>query len=112
MGQWKSLLKLKPFLQKHRLVLTFDIVGLLISSLITTPVPYVTGRSLDKVLLGSHRLSDVFTYIAVLAGLYLVSYGVSLLAKNSFVRINQTIVNEMCTAVMSKVMDLPMSYLS
>lgn len=112
MGQWKSLLKLKPFLHKHRLVLIFGIVGLLISSLITTPVPYITGQLLDKVLLGSRRLSDVFAYIAVLAGLYLVSYGVSLLAKNSFVRINQTIVNEMRTAVMSKVMDLPMSYLS
>lgn len=112
MGQWKSLLKLKPFLHKHRFVLLLGIVGLLISSLVTTPVPYITGRLLDKVLLGSHSLSDVFAYIAALAGLYLVSYGVSLFAKNSFVRINQTIVNEMRTAVMFKVMDLPMSYLS
>lgn len=112
MGEWKSLLKLRPFLQKHRPVLLLGIVGLLISSLITTPVPYITGRLLDKVLLGSRRLSDVFAYIAVLAGLYLASYGVSLLAKNSFVCINQTIINELRTAVMSKVMDLPMSYLS
>lgn len=112
MGQWKSLLKLRPFLQKHRLALILGVAGLLIRSLLTTPGPYITGRLLDKVLLGNRRLSDVLVYIAVLAGLYLLSYGVSLFAKNSFVRINQTIVNEMRTAIMSKVMDLPMSYLS
>lgn len=112
MGKWKSLLKLKPFLQKHRFTLMIGVLGLLLSSIFTTPVPYLTGQLLDKVLMGNRHLSDVFLYIAVIGGLYLLNYGISLLAKNGFVQMNQTIVNEMRSAVMSKVMDLPMSYLS
>lgn len=44
--------------------------------------------------------------------LYLLDYGVSVGAQNLFVKINNSVVNELRYSVMRKVLDLPMSYLS
>ncbi|PYG89358.1 ATP-binding cassette subfamily C protein [Ruminiclostridium sufflavum DSM 19573] len=112
MGKWKSLLKLKPFLKKYRLILFAGIVGIILSSVLTTPVPYFIGHLLDKVLMGNKSYHDLYLYVGVIAALYLLDYGISLISKNLFVRINNSVVNEMRYSVMGKVMDLPMSYLS
>ncbi len=112
MGKWKSLLKLKPFLKKFRWILFAGILGSILSSLLSTPVPYLIGHLLDKVFMGNKSYNDLYLYIGVITGLYLLDYGVSLVSKNLFVRINNSVVNEMRYSVMGKVMDLPMSYLS
>lgn len=112
MGKWKSLLKLRPFLKKYRLILVLGIVGILISSVLSTPIPYLTGLLLDKVLMGSKSYQQLYLYIGGIGVLYLLQYVVSLLSKNQFIRMNSSVVNEMRTTVMKKVLDLPMSYLS
>lgn len=112
MGKWKSLLKLKPFLKKHQIVLIAGILGTIFSSLLSTPAPYLTGQLLDKVLLGNRNYNDFYIYIGGIALLYLIDYGVSLFSKNLFVKINSSIVNELRYSVMNKVMDLPMGYFS
>lgn len=112
MGKWTSLLKLKPFLKRHRPVLLAGILGILLSSLLSTPIPYLTGQLLDKVLLGNKSYRDLYLYIGGIAVIYLADYGVSLVSKNLFVKINNAVVNELRYSVMGKVMDLPMSYLS
>lgn len=112
MGEWKSLLRLKPFLKKYRLILIAGIAGIILSSVLATPIPYIIGHLLDKVLMGNKSYNELYLYIGIIAALYLVGYGVSLISKNLFVRINNSVVNEMRYTVMRKVMDLPMSYLS
>lgn len=112
MGKWKSLLKLRPFLKKYRLILFAGILGSILSALLSTPVPYLIGHLLDKVLMENKSYQDLYLYGGVIAGLYLLDYVVSLVSKNLFVRINNSVVNEMRYSVMGKVMDLPMSYLS
>lgn len=112
MGKWKSILKLRPFLKKYRLILVLGIVGILFSSVLSTPIPYLTGLLLDKVLMGSKSYQQLYLYIGGIGVLYLLQYIVSLLSKNQFIRMNSSVVNEMRTTVMKKVLDLPMSYLS
>lgn len=111
-GKWKSLLKLRPFLKKYRWILLAGISGILLSSLLITPVPYLIGHLLDKVLMGNKSYRELYFYVGVIAALYLLDYIISLISKNLFVKINNSVVNEMRYSVMSKVMDLPMSYLS
>lgn len=82
------------------------------SSLLTIPVPYLTGRLIDKVFLGNKSVHALFLYIGVIAILYLLDYGISIGAQNLFVKVNNSVVNELRHSVMSKVLDLPMSYLS
>ena len=112
MGKWKSLLKLKPFLKKYKLRLIVGIIGMILSSVLAVPVPYLIGQLLDKVLMGNKSYHDLYLYVGVIAALYLFDYGVSLISKNLFARINNSFVNDIRYYVMGKVMDLPMSYLS
>ncbi len=112
MGEWKSLLRLKPFLKKYRLILIAGIAGIILSSILATPIPYLIGHLLDKVLMGNKSYRDLYLYTGAIAALYLLQYGVSLVSKNLFIQINNSVVNEMRYSVMRKVMDLPMSYLS
>ena len=112
MGKWGSLLKLRPFMKKYRLILIAGITGIIVSSVLATPIPYLIGHLLDKVLMGNKSYHDLYLYIGIIAALYLLQYAVSLVSKNLFVRINNSVVNEMRYSVMEKVIDLPMSYLS
>lgn len=112
MGKWGSLLKLRPFMKKYRLILIAGITGIIVSSVLATPIPYLIGHLLDKVLMGNKSYHDLYLYVGIIAALYLLQYAVSLVSKNLFVRINNSVVNEMRYSVMEKVMNLPMSYLS
>ena len=112
MGKWKSLIKLKPFIKKHRLILLGGIFGIIASSVVSTPVPYLIGHLLDKVLIGNKNYREFYQYISFIAGLYLLDYVISLISNNMFIKVNNYVVNEMRYSVMKKVMDLPMSYLS
>ena len=58
MGNWKSLLKLKPFLKRYRWILSAGIAGVILSSLLTTPIPFLTGQLVDRVLLGDKNVHD------------------------------------------------------
>ncbi len=112
MGKWKSLLKLWPFLKKYRLILLVGIIGIIFSSLLSTPIPYLTGHLLDNVLMGNKSYTNLYLYSGIISVLYLLDYIVSLVSKKLFVRINNSVVNSMRYSVMDKVMDLPMGYLS
>ena len=105
-------MKLRPFLRKYRLIFFAGVVGILLSSLLTIPIPYLTGQLIDKVFLGNKSIHALFLYIGIIAVLYLLDYGISIGAQNLFVKVNNSVVNELRHSVMSKVLDLPMSYLS
>ncbi|WP_234121535.1 ABC transporter ATP-binding protein [Clostridium hydrogenum] len=112
MGKLSSILKLKPFLKKYFGIFIIGIIGMILSSIVSTPVPYIIGHLMDKVLLGKKSLSEFYFYIAIIAILYILRYVISFASKYVFVKINNLVVNEMRCSVMEKVMDLPMSYLA
>lgn len=111
-GQWKSLLKLKPFLKKYRLPLALGSLGVLAGSALAAPVPYFIGNLLDRVLMGTKSRADLYRYIALIGVFYLAQNGITLLAKDAFTRVSSRTTNELRVAVMKKVLDLPMDYLS
>jgi len=112
MGKLNSLLKLKPFLKKYRLLFGFGILGMIISSIIANPIPYIIGYIMDKVLIGGKSQVTLYYYVIIIAFLYLLRYIVSIASKYMFVKISNLVVNEMRYSVMDKVIDLPMTYLS
>ena len=112
MEQWKSLLRLGPFLQKNRLSLAAGIACVLLCSLLAAPIPYITGILFDKVLMGNRSYSYLYIYIGIMAGLYVLQHFISLLSGSLFVKISNSVVNELKYSVMGKVLDLPLSFLS
>ena len=112
MGKLSSLLKLKPFVKKAGIIFWIGICGMILSSIISTPVPYLIGRVLDKVLIKNGSYSEPYSLIGVIALLYVLRYITSIASKYIFVKVSNSIVNEIRFKVMDKVIDLPMSYLS
>jgi len=112
MGKLSNLLKLKPFIKKYYLIFWAGIVGMIFCSIIATPVPYIIGTIMDKVLIGEKSYKEFYIYIGVIAVLYILRYIIAIASQYMFVKINNLVVNEMRYTVMEKVIALPMNYLS
>ncbi|MBX4259476.1 ABC transporter ATP-binding protein/permease [Clostridium estertheticum] len=112
MGKISSLLKLTPFIKKHRLVFIAGIIGMLLGSIIATPIPYIIGIIMDKVLIAKKGYNQLYYYIGIIAVFYVLRYFISIFSNYMFVKINNLVVNELRCTVMDKVMELPMSYLA
>lgn len=112
MGKISSLLKLRPFIKKHRIIFFAGILGMLLGSIISTPVPYIIGIIMDKVLIAKKGYTQLYNYVAIIAVLYALCYIISIASQYMFVKINNLVVNELRCTVMDKVMELPMSYLA
>ena len=112
MGKISSLFKLTPFIKKHRLVFIAGIIGMLLGSIIATPIPYIIGIIMDKVLIAKKGYNQLYYYIGIIAVLYILRYFISIFSNYMFVKINNLVVNELRCTVMDKVMELPMSYLA
>ncbi|WP_125154758.1 ABC transporter ATP-binding protein [Clostridium rectalis] len=112
MGKFSSLKKLIPFIKKYSTIFTLGIIGMIFSSIISTPIPYIIGRIMDKVLIVKGSYNEFYKLIFIIAILYILRYIISIVSQYMFVKISNLVVNEMRYSVMSKVMDLPMDYLS
>lgn len=112
MGKLSSILKLRPYIKKHRLIFVAGIMGMLLGSILSTPVPYIIGIIMDKVLIGKKGYSQLYMYVGIIAILYILAYVVSIASRYMFVKINNLVVNDLRCSVMDKVMELPMSYLA
>ncbi|MBZ9685333.1 ABC transporter ATP-binding protein/permease [Clostridium estertheticum] len=112
MGKISSLLKLTPFIKKHKLIFMAGIIGMLVGSIIATPIPYIIGTIMDKVLIAKKGYNQLYNYIGIIAVLYVLRYFLSIFSNYMFVKINNLVVNELRCTVMDKVMELPMSYLA
>jgi ABC-type bacteriocin/lantibiotic exporters, contain an N-terminal double-glycine peptidase domain len=112
MGKFTSLLKLRPFIRKYRLLFWTGLIGLLASSFIANPIPRLVGTIMDRILVTNKSYAEFYRYIGIILFLYISRYLVSVFSKYMFSRINNLVVNELRYSVVKKVMDLKMSYLS
>lgn len=112
MGKLSSLLKVIPFIKKHRFIFIIGIIGIVLCSAISTPIPYFIGHILDNTVTGSKSYKELYYYVVIIALLYMLRYVISFASKYLFAKVSNEVTNEMRHSVISKVLDLPMSYLS
>lgn len=112
MGSLKSLLKIIPFIKKYRLFFCIGMVGTILCSVASVPIPYFIGYILDNVVAGSKSYKALYYYIGLIALLYVLRYVISFVAQYMFAKVSNEVTNEMRYSVIGKVLDLPMSYLS
>lgn len=111
MGKLRSLLKLKPFLQKYKLLLCFALIGILLSSIVSIPVPYIIGKIMDDVLVGNKSFKEFYFYIGIIAILYILKYLISIVSSYLSSKFNIFVSNELRFVLIDKIMNLPMNYL-
>ncbi len=112
MGKLSSILKVIPFIKKHRFIFVIGIIGMVLCSAISTPIPYFIGHILDNTVTGSKSYKELYYYVLIIAVLYILRYVISFASKYLFAKVSNEVTNEMRHSVISKVLDLPMSYLS
>ncbi len=112
MGKLSSLLKVLPFIKKHRFIFVIGIIGMVLCSAISTPIPYFIGHILDNTVTGSKSYKELYYYVLIIGVLYILRYVISFASKYLFAKVSNEVTNEMRHSVISKVLDLPMSYLS
>lgn len=112
MGKYGNLLKLKSYIKESKFYFLGGIIGMIASSIINTPVPYLMGYIIDKILIPHKSYMDLYKIIAVLVILHVLRYGISIVSKNLFIKVQNLVVNEVRVSMMDKIIDLPMSFLS
>ncbi|BDB03816.1 ABC transporter ATP-binding protein [Clostridium botulinum] len=111
MGNLRSLLKLTPFLQKYKILLFFTLISILLSSMIAVPIPYIIGKMMDDVLMGSKSFNKFYFYIVIIAILYILKYLISIISSYLSSKFNNFVSNELRFVLIDKIMNLPMNYL-
>lgn len=111
MGGYNNLLKLSRYIKKCKFSFFAGIVGMIICSIMYTPVPYLMGYVIDKVLIPHKSYMELYKIIAVLILLHVLRYVISIFSKSIFIKVQNSVVNEVRVSMMDKIIDLPMSFL-
>jgi ABC-type bacteriocin/lantibiotic exporter with double-glycine peptidase domain len=112
MSTYKNLLKIKPFIIKSKFYLILAISGMILASIIYMPVPYLTGYTIDKILLPHKSIFDLYKIVFLLSILYLLRYIITIISKNLFIKVQTQIVNTIRLSMIGKIINLPMSFLN
>ena len=109
---YKSISFLFPILKKSKFWLIIGIIGMIISSLITSPIPYFVGQVIDKALLTKKGYSELYKITLILALIYVIRYILSIVYQYFFTKVQQNVVNELRISMVNKVIDAPLSFLN
>lgn len=111
MGGYSNLLKLNTYVKRCKFNFFAGIAGMIICSIMYTPVPYLMGYVIDKVLIPHKSYMELYKIISVLILLHMLRYGISIVSKSLFIKVQNFVVNEVRVSMMDKIIDLPMSFL-
>lgn len=112
MNSYKHLSFLFPFLKKSKRYLTIGIVGMVISSLIIAPIPYLIGYTIDKIVLVDKSYTNLFKIIAALMLIHIFRYILTLIYQYYFTKLQQNVINEIRLSMISNIIDAPLSFIN
>lgn len=104
--------RLMPYLLKHKFLLGLCVLLTIGGNLLGLAGPYFSGFAIDAVELGEGYvdLSGVWYYAGLMAVVYLLSAGLSLLLSRLMIVVSRRVVNRMRQDVFDKLTTLPVGY--
>lgn len=112
MGNYTDLFKLSIYIRRCKLNFFIGIAGIILCSIMYMPVPYLMGYVIDKVLILQKSYTKLYIIIVILMLLHILRYGISIISKYLFIKVQNFVVNEIRVEMMEKIMDVPMSFLA
>lgn len=112
MGKYSSILKLKPFIIKTRKWFIMGAVGIIVSSILYAPIPYLTGKIMDDIFLKSQDIKKFCEIILIIFFLYIVRYTLSIYSKYCLINVEKNITSQYRMAILSKIVNLPLVFFS
>lgn len=111
MGKLRSLMKIGPYLKKNKLLLMFVIIGVIASTFVNLPIPYMTGKVVDEILIKNKSVEYLLIAGIIMLILYGVKYLVIILSSYLSTLLNTKISNGLKVDLICKIINLPMDYL-
>ena len=104
--------RLMPYLMKHKFLLGLCVLLTIGGNLLGLAGPYFSGFAIDAIELGEGYvdLSGVWYYAGLMALVYLLSAGLSLLLSRLMIVVSRRVVNRMRQDVFDKLTTLPVGY--
>ena len=112
MIKYKNISFVFPILKKTKFLFGAGIIGMIISSILTAPIPYLIGQTIDDVLLTNKNYNELYKISILLAAIYVIRYFLSIVYQYFFTKVQQTIINEIRISMVNKVIDAPLSFLN
>lgn len=112
MIKYKNISFVFPILKKTKFLFAAGIIGMIISSILTAPIPYLIGQTIDDVLLTNKNYNELYKISILLAAIYVIRYFLSIVYQYFFTKVQQTIINEIRISMVNKVIDAPLSFLN
>lgn len=107
----KQIKKINRIVEIKKLPFFLCFVGFLFVSLLAIFIPALIGKSIDA-LNTEKELSRFIVFVIVIFLIYLLKYIISISSNNALVRISSEFMNRLRVQLLSKMIDLPMQYLS
>lgn len=109
---YKELLFLFPYLKNTKTLFALGLLGMITTSLIIAPIPYIIGYIIDKVILLNKSYDQLLKTTLLLLLIYLINYSISIGYEYLFIRVQQNVVNEIRLSMISNIIDAPLSYIN
>lgn len=96
------------YINKNKKYLWLGIIGMVISSLAISPIPYLIGYILDHVIDGTSSVKILLNIIFILIILYLINYIFILLYQYEFTNLQQKVISNIKFAIIKKIINTNM----
>lgn len=100
------------FIRNSKKWVALGVIGMIIASLIISPVPYLIGYIIDEIILVNKDENEIVNMIALLIGLYIIRTIISVVYQYIFTKVQQNVLNEIRLAMISNIIDAPMCFIN
>lgn len=108
--EYKQLLFLTPYIKRTKYKFLVGIIGMIISSLIVTPIPYLIGYSIDNIILKNKNYYDLLKISLLMMLIYAFVYLINIGYTFIFSKVQYEVINRVRINLMDSVIDLPLNY--
>lgn len=112
MGHLSSILKLKNILKRHKSILFLDLLGVFFVAVIGIPIPYITGKIVDEIILSDKKWKMLIILSLILLVLYFIKYLLSIGTNYMTRKVNTVVGLDLKYDLIAKAIKLPMGYIT
>lgn len=108
--QYRNLLFLWPYLKQSKYKFMVGIIGMGLSSLLITPIPYLIGYSIDNIILMNKSHFELLKIALLMAAIYILGYMANVGYSYVFSKVQYEVVNKVRVSTVESVIDAPLAF--
>lgn len=108
--QYRNLLFLWPYLKQSKYKFMVGIIGMGLSSMLITPIPYLIGYSIDNIILMNKSHFELLKIALLMAAIYIIGYMANVGYSYVFSKVQYEVVNKVRVSTVESVIDAPLAF--